>query len=203
MAWIKVVEPEEAEGDLAELYDAIGAARGGVARVHQIQSLHPRAMKAHLELYKAVVFARSSLSRIERERIAVVVSSTNQCAYCVAHHAAALKGLRDDPTVIEALESGQWHSAKATGRTGVEESGLDTSARALLEWARESTLTPHTSTEQSVQALRDVGFDDRAILDATLTVGYFCFVNRLVMLLGVSVEEDFEATCRSDMGQKE
>ena len=77
---------------------------------------------------------------------------------------------------------------------------LDARARALLEWAREATLAPHLSTEASVQCLRNVGFDDRAILDATLTVGYFCFVNRLVLLLGVSVEEDFEDTCRSDLG---
>ncbi len=197
MAWIEVTEPERADGELGELYDAIGKARGGVARVHQIQSLNPRAMKAHLDLYKAVVFARSSLTRMERERIAVVVSATNQCTYCIAHHAAALRQLRDNADVVAALETGDWLSP-ATEATGGDK--LDARSRALLEWAREATLTPHLSTEAAVQALRDVGFDDRAILDATLTVGYFCFVNRLVMLLGVSVEEDFEDTCRSDLG---
>jgi uncharacterized peroxidase-related enzyme len=200
MAWIEVIEPEQAEGDLAELYEAIGAARGGVARVHQIQSLNPRAMKAHLELYKSVVFARSTLTRIERERIAVVVSSTNQCAYCIAHHAAALAGLGDDPGVINALGSGDWHSTSDDPSKGEL---LDARSRALLDWARESTLAPHLAAKESVQSLKDVGFDDRAILDATLTVGYFCFVNRLVLLLGVSVEEDFEDTCGSDLARSE
>ena len=47
--------------------------------------------------------------------------------------------------------------------------------------------------------LRDAGFDDRAILDATLTLGYFNFVNRLVLCLGVHLEEDYADTCAPDM----
>ncbi|MBI2375700.1 MAG: hypothetical protein HYV07_17015 [Deltaproteobacteria bacterium] len=43
--------------------------------------------------------------------------------------------------------------------------------------------------------LRRAGHDDRAILDAALTVAYFSFVNRLVLLLGVAVEDDFASTC--------
>lgn len=80
MPWIQTIPPSDADGELAELYGAIGSARGGVADVHLIQSLNPRAMRAHLEIYKAIVFARSPLSRKDRERIAVVVSAANACA---------------------------------------------------------------------------------------------------------------------------
>lgn len=34
-----------------------------------------------------------------------------------------------------------------------------------------------------------------AVLDAALTVAYFSFVNRLVLLLGVELESDYEKTC--------
>lgn len=184
MAWIKTIAPEDADGELEDLYRAIGSARGGVADVHRCQSLNPRAMRAHLELYKAVVFARSTLSRVARERIAVVVSAANRCAYCVAHHSEALRQLRDKPNVIEALGSGQLPK------------DLPAADAALLGWAQQAALAPHACGERGVDELRASGFDDRAILDATLTVAYFSFVNRLVLLLGVEVEADYEKTCQ-------
>jgi uncharacterized peroxidase-related enzyme len=183
MSWIQKITPEGAEGELADFYRAIGGSRGGVAEVHQVQSLNPRAMKAHLELYKAVVFARSSLSRIRRERIAVTVSAANECRYCVGHHSEALRNLRDEPATFEALGRGEFPDAL---------SGADA---ALLRWAREMTLRPADANEARVAELRELGFDDRAILDATLTIGYFNFVNRLVLLLGCDLEEGYADTC--------
>lgn len=183
MAWIKTIAPEEAEGDLKEVYRAIGSARGGIADVHRVQSMNPRALRAHIELYKAVVFARSSLSRIARERIAVVVSAANRCAYCVAHHSEALGQLRDDSRVIEAIGQGEIPG------------DLPVADRSLLTWAKQAAIEPSGCTETSVSELRGQGFDDRAILDAALTVAYYSFVNRLVLLLGVEVEADYEKTC--------
>src|SRR5258708_1331887 len=109
MTWIATVPPEEAEGELRAIYRAIGAARDGVAApdglpaIHRAQSPNPRAVRAHLDLYKAVMFQRGSLSRIQRERIAVVVSAANSCDYCVAHHGEALRQLGDDPALVTAL----------------------------------------------------------------------------------------------------
>ena len=167
MPWIETVSPVAAEGELAELYRAIGGARGGVADIHQVQSLNPRAMAAHLALYKAIVFQRSSLSRVERERIGVVVSAVNACAYCVAHHGQALRNLGEDPAIADALERGEVDGAPVP--------------------------------EAELATLRAHGYDDRALLDAALTVGYYNFVNRLVLLLGVELEPGFEATCAPDM----
>lgn len=184
MTWIATVPPEAADGALKRVYDAIASARGGVANIHRAQSLNVAAMKAHLELYKAILFQRSSLSRIDRERIAVVVSNANKCAYCIAHHAEALRSLRDDPTVIETLARGDVPDALSPG------------ARRLLAWARLGAIDPSATTESDLHELRAVGFDDRAITDAARTVAYFSFVNRLVLLLGVDLESDFATTCR-------
>jgi uncharacterized peroxidase-related enzyme len=183
MTWIETIEPERAEGELAKLYDAIGGARGGVAEVHRAQSLHPRAMRAHMELYKAVVFSRASLGRIERERIAVVVSAANRCRYCIRHHGESLGQLGESTEVREALERGTLPDS------------IPASERTLLEWAQQATTEPGDASEQDVTALREAGYDDRAILDAVLTVGYFNFVNRLVLLLGVHIEQGFEELC--------
>ena len=81
MAWIEVVDEAGAEGTLREAYASVAAARGRVANILKIHSLSPAAMTAHLGLYKALMFGRSTLSRRERETIAVAVSTLNGCHY--------------------------------------------------------------------------------------------------------------------------
>lgn len=79
MAWIKVIEFEEAGEALRRAYEEVGAARGRVANILKIHSLRPRAMTAHLALYRELMFGRSELTRAERELIAVSVA--NRCRY--------------------------------------------------------------------------------------------------------------------------
>lgn len=186
MTWIDTITPERADGMLGKLYGAIAKARGRVAAVHVAQSLHPRALRAHMELYKAVVLGPGSLSRRDRERVAVVVSFHNECAYCVRHHAEALRQLGEEPSVAADLER------------GLVPAGIDERHRALLEWAARGTAAPARADSAAVARLRELGWEDRAILDAALTVAYFNFVNRLVLLLGVELEEGFEQMCGSD-----
>ena len=81
MAWIEVINEDEAEGALREAYDEVGAARGRVANILKLHSVHPEAMTAHLALYKELMFGRSELTRAERELIAVAVSVFNKCHY--------------------------------------------------------------------------------------------------------------------------
>ena len=81
MAFIKVIERSEATAELAQTYDQVASARGVVANILKIHSVHPRAMLAHLGLYKELMFGVSELSRAEREMIAVAVSVTNNCHY--------------------------------------------------------------------------------------------------------------------------
>ncbi|MGH9748719.1 MAG: peroxidase-related enzyme [Candidatus Polarisedimenticolia bacterium] len=189
MTWIATVSPGDALGELRDTYRVIASARGGVADVHAAQSLNPRALRAHLALYRAVMFQRSSLSRAARERIGVLVSAVHGCAYCVRHHQAALAALGDDPVVGEVLGRGEIPA-------GLGPDALDPGGESLLRWARQGAAAPAGATQAMIEDLRARGFDDRAILDAALAVAYFSFVNRLVLMLGVNLEPDFETTCR-------
>ena len=47
----------------------------------QIHGLHSRVMRLHYDLYVETMHRPSPLSRIQREMIAVVVSSINACHY--------------------------------------------------------------------------------------------------------------------------
>ncbi len=63
--------------------------------------------------------------------------------------------------------------------------------RTLLDFAAKVTHKPSGCTEEDIEMLRKVGWSDRAILDATLVVSYFAFVNRIADALGVSLEPEY------------
>ena len=81
MAWIKVIDESDAQGELQGLYSKYTDSRGGVDNILKIHSLNPPSLAAHYELYKTVMRGSRDLSRTRREMIAVVVSALNHCVY--------------------------------------------------------------------------------------------------------------------------
>jgi uncharacterized peroxidase-related enzyme len=175
--WIKVVRPEEATGFLKRVYDEIVEKRGRLSHIMMSQSLRPDVMKAHLDLYLAVMFGAGKLSRAEREMIAVHVSARNRCEYCVAHHAAALEFYLKDRAFVETMARGSLPDS------------LTDRARAILDFARKLTMNPAAISQEDHRALRMKGLTDEEILEVVLVASYFNFVNRIASALGVSVEE--------------
>ncbi|HWH06626.1 MAG TPA: carboxymuconolactone decarboxylase family protein [Gaiellaceae bacterium] len=81
MPHLRLIEPDEATGELRAEYDAAIGRAGKVFNVVKAMSLRPRVLARSMELYKEVMFGRSGLSRQERELLATVVSRTNDCFY--------------------------------------------------------------------------------------------------------------------------
>ncbi len=81
MVHIRVIDEGEAEGQLAELYGKLATADGSVDNILKIHSLNAPSLKAHLDLYKTLLYGRSGLSRRQREMIGVTVSVLNHCHY--------------------------------------------------------------------------------------------------------------------------
>lgn len=79
--WIRTVAPEQATGRLAKLYEAAIARAGRVFGIVRLMSLDPAVMESSMGLYGAVMFGQGPLTRAQRELIAVVVSSENECHY--------------------------------------------------------------------------------------------------------------------------
>lgn len=178
MANITVIPFEEATGKLKNIYDDLIRKRGKLATVHTIQSLNPDSIIAHMELYMTLMFNQSPLSRAQREMIGVVVSAANGCEYCQQHHGAALLNYWKDEWKILQL------------RKNHETAGLDETDTLLCRYAIDLTLYPNNfDDENKTKELRRTGLDDRAILDVTLVAAYFNFVNRIVLALGVALEE--------------
>ena len=81
MPYIRTVPPDEAKGPLKEEYDKAVRRAGHVAHILQLQSLNPAVLHAGVQLYIALMHGPSALSRPQRELIATVVSSANDCFY--------------------------------------------------------------------------------------------------------------------------
>lgn len=81
MAWIRVIPPAEASGELAEYYGRMREPDGSVDNILTIHSLNPASLRAHFDLYKVSMYGPSELSRAQREMVAVVVSTVNRCYY--------------------------------------------------------------------------------------------------------------------------
>jgi len=179
MPYIEVIQPDQATDELKEIYDGLVKSRGKVAEVHKIQSLNPKSITDHMDLYMTIMFGKSPLKRVQREMMAVVVSKANECEYCQVHHLEAVNNFWKDDLRAAKLKS-DYKSAR-----------LNEIDLALCEYAWQLTKTPGAANENVlVEPLKKLGVEDRAILDATLVVAYFNFVNRIVLSLGVALEEN-------------
>ena len=177
MAYIDVISHENSENELREIYDNLVKTRGKLADVHMIQSLNPKSIVDHMDLYLTIMFGKSPLKRVQREMMAVVVSRANNCAYCQMHHAEAVNHYWKDTAKTNQLKD------------DFEKLKLSDIDRELCRYAKEMTLNPSHENEASINRLKELGLEDRAILDATLVLAYFNFVNRIVLGLGLEVNE--------------
>jgi len=81
MAWINMVEPEQAAGELKAEYKQAVKRSGKVFNILKVQSLNPLVLHQSMQMYLATMYGPSGLSRVEREMLATVVSWANQCFY--------------------------------------------------------------------------------------------------------------------------
>lgn len=174
MAWIETIDEDDASRALKAVYDHVSTTRGKAANIMKVHSLRPETMRAHHDLYRELLFARTDLSRAERELIAVVVSGANDCAYCVEHHRAALNAYWDDDERIDTVLQGDGEEV------------LSEREQALVAYARALTTAPGAVTQDDIAALRDRDLSDTAILDTAMVTSYFNFVNRMALGLGVN-----------------
>ena len=180
MAWINVINEEKATGSLNDQYKNLIEPWGGVDNILKIHSLNPESLDAHVRLYKMAMYGKSSIQRREREMIAVVVSTINQCHYWIIHHGEGLLKLTKNKTLVKQLKS-DYKLAEITPEQ-----------MAMLDYSVKLTERPGDMILEDVERLKDAGFNDRAILDINQIVAYFAYVNRVADGLGVELEDFWE-----------
>jgi uncharacterized peroxidase-related enzyme len=124
-------------------------------------------LEAFAAMYNDLMLAPSGLTKLEREMIAVAVSSHNRCYYCLTAHGAAVRNLSDDPVLGELMVM-NYRVAR-----------LDRRQRAMLDFAIKLTAEPWAVEETDRAAVRGAGFSDRDIWDIAAVAGFFNMSNRI------------------------
>lgn len=141
-------------------------------------------LDAFTAMYNNLMLAPSGLSKLEREMIAVVVSSINKCFYCLVAHGAAVRALSGDPQLGEALVM------------NYRVAPLDARQRAMLDFAAQMTTASATIEETDRAALRQVGFSDHDIWDIANVAGFFNMTNRVASATAMQPNDDYHAQAR-------
>jgi len=127
----------------------------------------PKQFEGFTKLYNALMLGESGLTKLEREMIAVTVSSENHCFYCLVAHGSAVRELSNDPQLGERIAA-NFRSAE-----------LPKKQEELLNFTKKLTKDPSEISENDRKKLRDVGYTDRDIWDISAIIGLFNMTNRL------------------------
>ena len=157
---------------------------GMIPNVLQAYAFDVEKLNAFTALYNDVMLADSGLSKLEREMIAVAVSSINKCYYCLTAHGAAVRQLSGDPKLGEMLVM-NWRVAP-----------LDARQHAMLEFAELMTVASAMISEKDRDALRQVGFSDRDIWDIAAVAGFYNMSNRIASATDMRPNDGYHAQAR-------
>lgn len=158
---------EPTEADLKKYWDKCRDKLGMVPNVIRAVSQNPRKARTFIAMYNELMLGDSGLSKLDRELIAVVVSSANRCYYCLVAHGQAVRALSGDPQLGEMMA------------LNYRVADIPSRQRAMLDFAWKLTLTPFDVSDDDREALRREGFSDSDIYDICDTVSFFNMTNRM------------------------
>ena len=141
-------------------------------------------LNAFTAMYNDLMLSDSALSKLEREMIAVAVSSVNKCYYCLVAHGAAVRQLSGDPQLGEALVM------------NYRVAPLDARQRAMLDFAVQMTEASYRIEEPDRQRLRDHGFSDRDIWDIAAVASFFNMTNRMASAVDMRPNAEYHGQNR-------
>jgi len=178
MTWIRSVPPAQAAPPLASTYEkaASFSKHGRVSNLWQALGGDASGLETLHAHYRSLIGNPAPLSPAQAEMIALVVSATNGCGYCVAHHGPRLAALAGEPL------------ARAVA-LDYREANLAARDRVLLDAAVALTCEPGERTDADIERLREYGFDDGSILKLTEIAALYNLVNRVASALGVALED--------------
>jgi uncharacterized peroxidase-related enzyme len=141
-------------------------------------------LEAFVAFYNDLMLGPSGLSKLEREMIAVAVSSENKCFYCLTAHGAAVRQLSGDPVLGEMMVM-NYRTAELLPKQ-----------RAMLDFAVKVTNASHAIEESDRAHLREAGFSDRDIWDIAAVASFFNMSNRMASAVDMRPNHEYHAQAR-------
>jgi uncharacterized peroxidase-related enzyme len=151
------------EGYFAKCQEKLGF----VPNVLEAYAFDNAKLRAFVLMADDLMLGDSGLSKLEREMIAVAVSSVNHCHYCLTSHGAAVRQRAKDPEMGELIAQ-NYRAAHLPPRQ-----------KAMLDFAVRLTEAPDKIDEEDREGLRRAGFSDRDIWDIAAVAAFYNMTNRL------------------------
>ncbi len=180
-----VPDRSELDEDLRQVFSKCVDKLGFVPNVLASYSLRPQRLRNFMAMYNEIMLSPSGLSKLEREMVAVVVSSANRCYYCLVAHGAAVRQLSGDPELGEMLAL-DYRVAQ-----------LDPRPRLMLDFAWKLTATPHLVDDSDRDALSQQGLSQEDIFDLAETVAFFNLSNRMASATGMIPNHEYHREMRT------
>jgi uncharacterized peroxidase-related enzyme len=170
--------------DLQKYFAACDEKLGFLPNVLAAYSFDEAKLRGFIGFYNELMLGDSALSKLEREMVAVVVSSANRCYYCQVAHGQAVRELSGDPVLGEQLVM-NYRAAQLPKRQ-----------RAMLDFAWKLTSTPAEIVEADRAALRKAGLGEREIWDLASVAAFFNFSNRIATAVDMLPNEEYHSASR-------
>ena len=182
-SWIEMLPVETATGPLKDAYDLAKTPAGTVDNVMRVHSQRPHTMVGHLTLYRSVLHHPGNTMPLWfLEAVGVFTSLLNECEYSFTHHYANMRRLIKDDKRSDAIEASLRGQTPETAFSGKE--------LALMRYTGKLTSSPGKVEEDDVEAAKAEGATDREILEVNQVCAYFCYSNRILNGLGVTLAGD-------------
>jgi len=170
---------------LQAYFDKCREKLGFVPNVLRAYAFDAAKLQAFIDMVDDLMLADSGLSKLEREMIAVAVSSVNHCHYCLTAHGAAVRQRAKDPEMGELIAQ-NYRAAPLSGKQ-----------KAMLDFAVKLTQKPAEIEESDRQALRDAGWKDRDIWDIAAVAGFYNMSNRIAAATDMKPNREYHYMVRS------
>jgi uncharacterized peroxidase-related enzyme len=180
-----VPDPASLDEDLRAIWQKCVEKLGFVPNVLSTYSLKPNRLRNFMAMYNEIMLAPSGLTKLEREMVAVVVSSANRCYYCLVAHGAAVRQLSGDPELGEMMAL-NYRVAKLSPRQ-----------RAMLDFTWKLTTTLHLIDDADREALAQAGLSPEDIFDLSETIAFFNLSNRMAAATDMMPNREYH---RADRG---
>ena len=186
-----VPDPADLDEDLQQVFGKCVDKLGYVPNVFSAYSLRPQRLRNFMTIYNEIMLSSSGLSKLEREMVAVVVSSANRCYYCLVAHGAAVRQLSGDPELGEMLA------------LNYRVANLDPRQRTMMDFVWKLTTTPHLIEDADRDALSQQGLSQEDIFDLAETAALFNLTNRMASATDMMPNRNYHTAARQSVQESD
>ena len=173
MPYIDLPDMSEVDEAVRVQLEAVEKKTGQVGEMGRILSLRPDIFNVTSMMFKKLMVSRTELSNTVKESIAILVSKLNSCEMCVGEHQRIARMLGMTEKQIDDVLA------------GIEHMDIPADERALMEFCLKSAgKDNYRMTQKDIDGLREAGYSDSQILEATAIVAYFNYINTISNSLG-------------------